>query len=77
MSSRKEFAGLTADTKVVAGLLLVVRAIGVLTLRIVESPGGMRPRDFRRRCLLVPCFATSSVPEFLRSTGGMASGSEL
>ena len=77
MSSRKEFAGLTADTKVVAGLLLIVSAIGVLTLRIVGRPGGMRPRDFRLRCLLALCFATSRVPEFRRSTGGMASSSEL
>jgi hypothetical protein len=77
MSSLKEFAGLTADTTAVAGLLLVVIAIGVLTLRIAERLGGMRPRDFRRRCLLVLCFATSRVPEFLRNTGSMASGSEL
>ena len=76
LASEKEFAGLTADITAVAGLLLVVRAIGVLELRIVERLGGMRPRDLRRRCLL-PLLATSSVPDDRRIIGGIASGSEL
>jgi hypothetical protein len=76
LASEKELAGLTADIMAVAGLLFLVREIGVLELRIVERPGGMRPRDFRRRCLL-PLLATSSVPDDLRSIGGIASGSEL
>jgi hypothetical protein len=48
MSLVNEFAGLTAEMMAVAGLLLAVMAIGVLTLLIVERPGGFRPCDLRR-----------------------------
>jgi hypothetical protein len=49
MSLASEFAGLIADTMAVAGLLLPAMEIGVLTMRIVDRPGGLRPYDLRRR----------------------------
>jgi hypothetical protein len=49
-SLEREFAGLMADIMAVAGLLLAVMLIGVLTLRMVERPGGLSPYDLRRRC---------------------------
>jgi hypothetical protein len=49
ISLASEFAGLTADMMAEAGLLLAVIEMGVLTLRIVDRPGGMRPYDLRRR----------------------------
>ena len=74
--SEKELAGLTAEIMALAGLLLVVKAIGVLELRMLERVGGMRPRVLRRGCL-TPILLASSVSERLRTIEGVASWSEL
>ena len=68
----KEFAGLTAEMTALAGLLLVVKEMGVLELRMLDRLGGMRPRDLRRECLTT-FLPWSSVPERLRPRDGTTS----